>query len=85
MHIDILTPEGKAFSGEGQSIQLPGADGRFEVLENHAPLISALAPGKVRIRQDGRESWFDVRGGFVEVLKNRVSVLVEGAEASRAA
>ncbi|MFT7588997.1 MAG: F-type H+-transporting ATPase subunit epsilon [Limisphaerales bacterium] len=82
MQIDILTPEGNIYSGEGESIQLPGVDGLFEVLNNHAPLISALKEGRLRILAEGSETAFIVKGGFVEVLRNNVSVLVEGATAA---
>ena len=79
MNIEILTPEGQVFVGEGNSISLQGVDGQFQVLNSHAPLIAALAPGRIRIQQDkGGETVFQTKGGFVEVLRNNVSVLVEG-------
>lgn len=77
MHLDIITPEKTLYSGEVKSVQLPGSAGSFEVLENHAPLISTLDPGKIRVRMvDGKEEFFEVESGFVEVLNNKVSVLV---------
>jgi F-type H+-transporting ATPase subunit epsilon len=82
MNIEILTPEGQIYTGEGDSVQLPGVDGRFEVLNNHAPLIAALASGSLRIKNGSDQTTFEVKGGFVEVLRNQVSVLVEGAEAA---
>ena len=80
MHLDIITPEQTLFSGEVKSVQLPGSAGSFEVLDNHAPLISTLDPGKIRVRtNDGQEEYFEVESGFVEVLNNKATVLIEGA------
>lgn len=81
MTIDLLTPEEKFFSGEGSAIQLPGINGSFEVLNNHAPLIAALSKGKVRITTTEGAKFINIEGGFVEVLKNKVVVLAEGATA----
>lgn len=75
MHLEILTPEKKLFDGEVKGIQLPGALGSFEILNNHAPIISALVKGNVRII--GGET-FKINSGFVECLNNQVTVLVEG-------
>ena len=82
MQIEILTPEGQVFTGEGDSISLQGVDGQFQVLNRHAPLIAALAPGQIRIQASSGETIFNTKGGFIEVLRNNVSVLVEGAEAA---
>ena len=79
MQLDILTPEGQVYTGEADLVQLPGVDGLFEVLKNHAPLIAALAEGSIKVEGGGTTRRFQVRGGFVEVLKNRISVLVEAA------
>ncbi|MEX0966503.1 MAG: ATP synthase F1 subunit epsilon [Bacteroidia bacterium] len=77
MHLSILSPEEKIFSGEVQRVRLPGSEGSFEVLKNHAPLMSSLEDGEVRvITESGEELFFDVKGGFVEVLDNKISVLV---------
>ncbi|WP_400192087.1 ATP synthase F1 subunit epsilon [Hymenobacter sp. B81] len=77
MRLEIITPDRKVFEGEVSSAIFPGADGQFEVLNNHAPLISALQPGEVRVTSAaGRES-FQVTGGVVEVLRNNVVVLAE--------
>ena len=63
-------------------MQLPGVSGSFEILEKHAPLISALKSGKIKVLNDKtHSSFFQIRSGFVEVLNNRVTVLVEGAKA----
>ncbi|SNC68005.1 ATP synthase F1 subcomplex epsilon subunit [Hymenobacter gelipurpurascens] len=79
MHLEIITPDRKVFAGEVSSAQFPGTDGLFEVLNNHAPLISALKAGDVVVNGSaGRES-FRIEGGVVEVLRNNVIVLAEGA------
>ncbi len=79
MKIDVLTPERKVYSGEIQSVLLPGVNGMFEILDNHAPIVSALGQGTVRLREtDGKDVSFEVEKGFVEVLKNEVSLLVQG-------
>lgn len=81
MNLEILTPEKKLFSGEVYGVQMPGASGSFEVLEKHAPMVSALKAGKVKVLKDKQNhlAHFEIQGGFVEVLNNRVTVLVEGA------
>ncbi len=78
MHIDILTPEQMLFSGEIEYAKLPGVSGSFEVLKNHAPLISALKNGKVIVRGDDGIQEFMIKSGIVEVLSNKISVLTEG-------
>lgn len=81
MTLEILTPERKIFSGEVYGVQLPGIDGSFEVLNKHAPLVSALKSGKLKILKDKNNSdIFTIQSGFVEVLNNKATVLVEGAE-----
>lgn len=80
MTLDILTPEKKIFSGEVYGIQLPGINGVFEVLDRHAPIVSALKAGKLKILKDKSASaQYSIQGGFVEVLNNVATVLVEGA------
>ena len=82
MTLEILTPEKKIYSGEVYGVQLPGIDGLFEVLDKHAPLVSALGKGKLKILTDKSTSEnFTIQNGFVEVLNNKVIVLVEGASA----
>jgi len=87
MNLEILTPEKKLFSGEVYGVQMPGISGSFEILEKHAPLVSALRAGRVKVLKDkpsssqNRFAYFDIQGGFVEVLNNKVTVLVEGAKA----
>lgn len=82
MNLEILTPEKKLYSGEVYGVQMPGVTGSFEVLDKHAPLISALKPGRVKVLKDKQNHFvhFDIQSGFVEVMNNKVTVLVEGAE-----
>jgi F-type H+-transporting ATPase subunit epsilon len=78
MELEIITPESTLFSGEIELVRLPGIGGSFEILKNHAPLISTLAEGKIKVKNiSGVVSWFDISGGVVEVLNNNVRVLVE--------
>ena len=83
MNLEILTPEKKLYSGEVYGVQMPGISGSFEVLEKHAPLISALKSGRLKVLKDKQNHLanFDIQAGFVEVLNNKVTVLVEGARA----
>ncbi len=80
MTLEILTPEKKIFSGDVYGVQLPGIDGLFEVLNKHAPLVSALGKGNLKILKDkSTNENYTIQGGFVEVLSNKATVLVEGA------
>ena len=80
MNVEILTPEKKLYSGDVYGVQLPGITGLFEILEKHAPLVSALGKGTVKILKDKNNfETFTIESGFVEVLNNKVTVLVEGA------
>lgn len=80
MTLEILTPEQAVFSGEVYGVQLPGISGLFEVLDKHAPLVSALKAGSLKILKDKNNSVsYNIQGGFVEVLNNKTTVLVEGA------
>lgn len=78
MILEIITPEQTLFTGEVELVQLPGIDGSFEILKDHAPLISVLAAGKVKIQDDQKQlQYFDIKGGVVEVLHNKVLILAE--------
>jgi len=82
MTLEILTPEKKLYSGEVYGLQLPGITGLFEILDKHAPLVSALGKGKIKVLRDKTNTTsFSIQSGFIEVLDNKASVLVEGAEA----
>ena len=79
MILEILTPEKKIFSGEVFGVQLPGITGSFEVLDKHAPLVSALGVGQVKVLKKGlAPEMYAIQGGFVEVINNKATVLVEG-------
>ncbi|WP_017259613.1 ATP synthase F1 subunit epsilon [Pedobacter arcticus] len=82
MKLEILTPDKKIFEGEVTSVTVPGAQGSFEILNNHAPIISTLDDGKVVIRGNGSEQHFYTKGGVVEVIDNKVIVLAEGIKES---
>lgn len=80
MNLEILTPEKKLYSGEVYGVQMPGISGSFEVLDKHAPLVSGLKAGRVKVLKDKQHfTYFDIKGGFVEVLNNKVTLLAEGA------
>jgi F-type H+-transporting ATPase subunit epsilon len=81
MNLEILTPEKKLFSGEVFGVQLPGITGLFEVLDKHAPLVSALKSGRIKVLKDKSNhlAFYEIQGGFVEVLNDKTTVLVEGA------
>jgi F-type H+-transporting ATPase subunit epsilon len=81
MHLEIITPDRKVFAGEVTSAQFPGSDGLFEVLNNHAPLISALKAGAIVVTSGSGREAFQIEGGVVEVLRNNVTVLAEGVAA----
>ena len=77
MHLTIITPDRQVFEGEVNSATFPGEDGSFQVLNNHAPLVSSLGKGLIRYQgRDGSAS-VTVEGGVVEVLRNNVTVLAE--------
>ena len=82
MTLDILTPEKKLYSGEATLVQLPGVDGSFEILNNHAPIISALKEGVVRFKTAEGEKRIKISSGFVECLHNKVIVCAEGGVAA---
>lgn len=81
MQLDILTPEKKIYSGDVYGVQLPGIEGSFEILENHAPIVATLGNGKMKVLKDkNTNELYEITGGFVEVLNNKASVLIEGAK-----
>ena len=79
MKLIVLTPEKEIFQGEVNSVKVPGLKGQFEILNNHAPIVAALGKGDVRIIDvQGERRTFGIAKGFLEVLKNEVSLLVQG-------
>ena len=103
MQISVLTPDRTVFTGEISSVTLPGVEGSFQLLNNHAPLVSALSGGRVELvpatagykyyneddkatvtgERVGSPMAFTIDGGFVEVLNNKVNLLVQGARNMR--
>ncbi|WP_018477222.1 ATP synthase F1 subunit epsilon [Pontibacter roseus] len=79
MYLEIITPDKKVFAGEVESAQFPGTNGSFEVLDSHAPLISTLDNGRIRITTAQGQTFYTVDGGVVEVLNNKIIVLAESA------
>lgn len=78
MNIEIITPDKTLFEGTAILVQLPGIDGSFEILNNHAPLISVLGKGKIKIENEkNKTTFFEINGGVIEVLKNKVLILAE--------
>lgn len=81
--LEIITPEGMEFEGRVESVTVPGAMGRFQVLYNHAPVISELEIGVIKFNDSrDNETLYATSGGFVQVLDNKVSIIVETAEES---
>ncbi len=79
MHLEIITPDKKVFEGEVTSVQVPGSKGQFQMLDKHAAIISNLLNGKVKIKTAQGEQLFDVKGGVVEMMDNKVIILAESA------
>jgi len=77
MKLEIISPEGKVFTGEVESVNLPGTAGSFTVLSHHAALISSLKAGEITYVENGNETKLKVDSGFVEVKDNLVSVCIE--------
>ena len=79
MNITVLTPDQEIYQGKITSVKVPGIGGQFEVLKNHAPIVSALGEGPVRLKvSGGGDMSFSIEKGFIEVLNNEVSLLVQG-------
>ena len=79
MHLVILTPDKELFHGKVKSVNVPALDGRFEVLNNHAPIVAALGKGEVRYQlTKGEKKSLQIENGYIEVLRNEVSLLVTG-------
>ena len=76
MHLTIITPDKKVFEGNVQKVTFPGSGGSFQVLKNHAPLVSTLQKGAIRYGNEKQEDALAIEEGFVEVLNNTITVLV---------
>ena len=77
IHLIVVSPLGLVFDGFTTAVVLPGSKGSFEVLKDHAPLISSLEKGDIRYYEDGVAKYIPIESGFVEVLDNEVSVAIE--------
>ena len=78
MILEIITPEKEIFNGEITSVKFPGTDGGFEILNNHAPIISTLEKGEIRIiTTDKNTEKFDINGGVIEMQNNKIIVLAD--------
>ena len=81
MLLEIIAPDQELYSGEVDLVQVPGSKGSFEILKNHAPIISTLEKGKIKIvDQNGRTTFFEVDGGVIEAKNNKIIVLAESAK-----
>ena len=78
MLVELITPEEKLFEGEISSIKLPGETGEFEMLNNHAPIVSSLTKGEIRIIDNTKKTEvFTINGGVVEMQNNKIIILVD--------
>jgi len=78
MFVEIITPGQTLYSGEANLVQLPGSEGSFEVMQNHAPIIALLKAGKVKVKDlENKDLFFEINGGVMENLKNKLIILAE--------
>tara|TARA_B100002019_G_C20898638_1_gene417018 strand:+ start:213 stop:449 length:237 start_codon:yes stop_codon:yes gene_type:complete len=78
MHLEIISPDKEIFKGEVQSVRLPGTNGSFEILNNHAPIVSTLTAGDVRVINSSNETTlFPIKGGIIEMQQNKIVVLAD--------
>jgi len=82
MELNIITPDQAVFSGTATSVTVPGCAGSFEILKDHAPIISTLEDGNVTIRNNKDVEIIRIKGGVVEALNNKITVLAEGVIAT---
>lgn len=81
LNLEIVTPSKSAFSGEIKAITVPGTKGRFQVLKNHAPIISTFEIGMIKVDlMDGKSDHYATAGGTIEVLDNKILVLADSIE-----
>ncbi len=80
IHLEIVTPEKRAYDDVVDSVVLPGSEGELGILPHHAPLLSMLGAGELRIRKGGTEESFAIVGGFVQVRPDRIVVMAETAD-----
>lgn len=82
LFLEIISPSRQVFSGEIKSITVPGTKGRFQVLKNHAPIISTFEIGMIRVDLKDKPKYFATAGGTIEVLNNKVLVLADSIEST---
>jgi len=80
LHLEIVTPERLAYSGEVDAVTVPGSEGELGILPHHAPLVSTLGVGELRIRKGGEVEFFAIAGGFLQVRPDKVVVMAETAD-----
>lgn len=80
MEIEFITPDKTVYKGAADAVKVPGASGAFEVLTNHAPIISNLTRGQVSIKSSDGAAFYNIGGGIVEVLHNHITLLAEEAQ-----
>ena len=81
MKIEIITPDKKVFEGDIKSVRVPGKKGSFQVLKDHAPIVSTLENGPViMVDMDGNESVYDINGGVIEVKANKIILLADSVK-----
>ncbi len=82
LRLEIVTPDGKAYSSDVEMVTLTGVDGEMGILPQHARLMTQVMPGEMVVRKDGRDVYVAVGGGLVEVTATRVSILTDMAVAA---
>ena len=80
LNVSVVSPERTLFEGQAESVVAPAFDGEVGILTHHAPMLTLLGTGKLRVRAAGSEQQFTVAGGFLEVADDRVRVVTERAE-----
>jgi len=80
LNVEIVTPDGVVFFEKAQSCWAPGAKGQFQVLKNHADFLGVLNVGEIRLSRESGELSLATSGGYIEVRKNKISIVVESAE-----
>ena len=80
--LEIVSPEKLLFSQEVESVVAPAAEGMIGILAGHSPFLSSLRPGEIKVKSEGWEHFFVTTGGFMEVLPEKTSLLVESSEKS---
>lgn len=80
MQLEIITPDKTLFEGTAKSVTLPGSGGGFQILENHAPIISTLKAGQIKIETATGTELIEIASGVIEMVKNKVIILAEPAK-----